>query len=143
MPRGEDAAGTAPLDIAIRALRHRDRSVAELEERLARRGVEEGERAQALATLERLGYVDDARVARTRAEQLAARGSGDALIRHDLEGRGIDAGLVEVAMAALEPETARAARIAERRGRGVKTARYLASRGFGEDAVHAVVAQED
>lgn len=143
MPRGEDAAEAAPLDIAIRALRHRDRSAAELEARLARRGVEEGERAEVLETLARLGYLDDARVACTRAEQLAARGSGDALIRHDLEGRGIDAELVEAAVAALEPESARAARIVEQRGPGVKTARYLASRGFGEDALHAVVAQEE
>ena len=56
--------------------------------RLERRGVGAAEREQALETLERIGYVDDERFARTRAEQLAARGSGDALIRHDLERAG-------------------------------------------------------
>jgi hypothetical protein len=30
-----------------------------------------------------------------------------------------------------------------RRGRGARTARYLASRGFGEDAVAALVAPDD
>ena len=111
--REQDAVETAPLDLAIRALRFRDRSAAELEARLEQRGVGEAERAQALETLERIGYVDDERFARTRAEQLAERGSGDALIRDDLERRGLAAEVVELAIAALEPERERAARIAD------------------------------
>jgi regulatory protein len=131
------------VELALRALRHRDRSSAELAMRLEQRGVEAAEREQALATLERIGYVDDERFARSRAEQLAARGSGDALIRHDLQGRGIAAEHVETALEALEPEREHAARLAEQRGRSVKTARYLASRGFGADALEGLVAQED
>lgn len=131
------------LEEAFRALRHRDRSAAEIETRLERRGVGEAEREQALETLERIGFVDDERFARTRAEQLASRASGDALIRHDLEGRGIAAEHVESALAALEPERERAARIATDRGRSVKTARYLASRGFDADALEGIVARED
>ena len=138
MPERPDA-----VEQALRALRFRDRSTAELDARLARRGVSEPERAQALETLERVGYVDDERYARTRAERLADRGSGDALIRHDLEGRGIAVELVEAALAELEPERERAARILERRGHGVKTARYLAARGFGADVLESVVAQEE
>lgn len=135
MTRSEDA-----VEQALRALRHRDRSAAELDARLERRGVGEAEREQALETLERVGYVDDDRFARTRAEQLAARGSGDALIRHDLEARGLAAEHVEAALAALEPERDRAAEIAARRGRSLKTARYLASRGFDPDALEGIVA---
>ena len=135
MTRSEDA-----VEQALRALRYRDRSAAELDARLERRGVGEAEREQALETLERVGYVDDDRFARTRAEQLAARGSGDALIRHDLEGRGLAAEHVEAALAALEPERDRAAEIAARRGRSLKTARYLASRGFDPDALEGIVA---
>jgi regulatory protein len=131
------------VEQALRALRHRDRSAAELDSRLAQRGVSKSEREQALETLERIGYVDDERFARTRAEQLAARGSGDALIRHDLEGRGLEEEHVEAALAALEPERERAARIVERRGPGAKTARYLASRGFSRDALETLVARED
>lgn len=138
MPEQPDA-----VEQALRALRFRDRSTAELAARLEQRGVGAAEREQALETLERIGYVDDERFARTRAEQLAARGSGDALIRHDLQGRGIGAEHVEAALEALEPERGRAARIAEQRGRSVKTARYLASRGFGADALDGIVAQED
>jgi regulatory protein len=136
-------AETDAVETALRALRHRDRSVAELEARLEERGVGEAERQEALETLERMGYVDDERVARSRAEQLAARSAGNALIRHDLEGRGIASELVLAALDALEPERERAERIAATRGRSAKTARYLASRGFGHDALEAVVAAED
>jgi SOS response regulatory protein OraA/RecX len=117
VPRETDA-----FEVAVRALRTADRSAAELAQRLEQRGVGEAERADALERLEQLGYVDDARVARTRAEQLAARGSGDALIRDDLERRE---------------------RLVDERGTGPRTARYLAARGFGEDALAALVAPED
>ena len=121
-------------------MRSRDRSAAELEARLEQRGVGEAERAQALETLARIGYVDDERFARLRAEQLADRGSGDALIRHDLERRGLAVNVIDVAIGALAPERERVARIVDRRGRGVKTARYLASRGFGEEALDGLIA---
>jgi SOS response regulatory protein OraA/RecX len=101
------------------------------------------ERTETLETLRRIGYVDDERFARTRAAQLAERGSGDALIRHDLERRGLAPELVQDAIDALEPERERAARIADRRGRSSKTARYLASRGFGEETLDSLVAAED
>ena len=128
------------VETALRALRFRDRTAAELEARLEQRGVGEAEREEALETLERIGYVDDERFARARAERLADRGSGDALIRDDLERRGLAAEAVELALGSLEPERERAERIAELRGRTVKTARYLASRGFGDEALEALVA---
>jgi len=143
MSERPDAVETAPLDLAIRALRFRDRTTAELAARLEQRGVGEAERLQALETLERIGYVDDERFARTRAEQLAERGSGDALIRDDLERRGLAADVIDLAVGALERERERAARIADHRGRSAKTARYLASRGFGEEALEGLVAMED
>jgi regulatory protein len=130
------------VEEALRALRSRDRTAAELDARLAERGLGEGERQEALDTLERLGYLDDERFARSRAEQLADRGSGDALIRHDLESRGLDGEIVETALAALEPERDRAARVVAARGRSPATARYLARKGFGEDGLAAVVAQD-
>jgi len=136
--RDEDA-----VEAAVRALRQRDRSSAELDARLARRGLGEAARSEALETLERIGYVDDERFARTRAEQLAARAAGDALIRHDLEGRGVPADAIGSALAALDPERERAALIVGERGRSAKTARYLAAKGFGEDALEAAVAQDD
>jgi regulatory protein len=125
---------------ALRALRARDRTIAELDARLRERGVGESERRETLETLERVGYVDDARYAHGRAAALAARCSGDALIRHDLEGRGVAPELVEAALEALEPERERAAHAVARRGGGAGTARYLAARGFDAEVVADVVA---
>jgi regulatory protein len=131
------------FETALRALRARDRSVAELADRLERRGVGEDERAEVLERLDRVGYVDDERFARQRAAGLAERGAGDALIRDDLERRGVAGEVADEAIAALEPEAQRAASIIERRGRSAKTARYLASRGFGEEALSGLVAEEE
>jgi regulatory protein len=129
------------VELALRALRSRDRSAAELDARLSARGVGTEDRNAALETLARSGYVDDERLAHARAASLADRGSGDALIRADLEGRGIARELVEGAVGALEPEQERAERVVAERGAGGKTLRYLAARGFGEDALEAVVAR--
>ena len=42
--------------------------------------------------------------------------------------------MVEGAVAALDPEPERARHLIDRRGAGPRTARYLAGRGFGEEA---------
>ena len=137
------ADGPDAVETALRALRFRDRTTAELNARLEQRGVGEAEREQALETLERIGYVNDERFARSRAERLAERGSGDALIRDDLERRGVAAETVDAVLGGIAPERERIARIVEQRGPGVKTARYLAARGFDEDALEGIVAQGD
>ena len=129
------------VEIAVRALRTRDRTVAELEARLAERGVGDAERGDAIETLTRAGFLDDRRVAIARAAVLADRGAGDAMIRADLTGRGVEAELVDEALGALEDERTRAERVLARRGVSVRTVRYLASRGFGEDTLEDIVAR--
>src|SRR5207302_7798303 len=94
MPKRE-LGGSEALRLATRALVHRDRSIAELRDRLDRRGVAESERDEALATLERSGVVDDGRFASARAAALAERGYGNAAISADLERRGIGGELRE------------------------------------------------
>jgi regulatory protein len=131
------------VDAALRALRHRDLSARELEQRLQAKGYEDAERGSALETLERTGLLDDARFAEARARSLAARGAGDAAIRHALVHAGIDREVVQDAVEALEPEGERAREIAARRGEGPKTARYLRGKGFSEEAVAAVVADSN
>ena len=130
------------VEAAVRALRLRDRSAAELDERVRARGIEPDERREVLGTLERSGYVDDVRYAETRAATLAERGSGDALIRDDLERRGIAVETIAAAVASLEPERERAERIVRHRGATAKTARYLAAKGFDEEVAMAAVARE-
>ncbi len=131
-----------PIDVAARALRHRDRSRAQVSERLARAGVGDEQRENALDTLARVGYVDDARFAANRAATLAARGLGDEAIRHDLDGSGVPAEAADAALAGLEPEAARARAIAERTGRTAKTAAQLARKGFSEESIEAAVGWE-
>src|SRR5581483_6419516 len=126
-----------PLEIAAGALRHRDRSRREVDERLERAGVADEARAETLEALERLGYVDDARYAAARAATLAGRGRGDAAIRHDLEQRG-----VEGELAALEPEAGRARALVQRLGATPGTAARLARNGFAPESVEAAVGAE-
>lgn len=130
------------LAAATRALSRRDFTEQGLRERLRRAGVAPAEEEETLATLRRAGLVDDARFACGRAEALAERGRGDAAIRHDLEHQGVSADEIEAAIACLEPERERAARLVARRGGGAATARMLARRGFDEEVVEAVVAQD-
>jgi SOS response regulatory protein OraA/RecX len=120
---------------ATRSLARRDLTEQELAERLSQAAVPPAARSEALGRIVRAGAVNDERFARSRAETLAMRGSGDALIRHDLAGRGIAAELVEAAIGELEPEAARAERIVVRRGPSLKTARHLARKGFSEHAI--------
>ena len=128
------------LASATKVLRHRDASAQHLRERLEAASVSPAARAEALDVLERAGLVDDARFAERRADALAERGFGDEAIRHDLEQQGVQAELREQAVVALPAEKARALAIVARRGAGTKTARYLAAKGFGEDAVEAALA---
>lgn len=128
-----------PVEVAVRALRHRDRSRQELDERLARAGVDDDTRAEALDRLERVGYVDDERVARARADALAARGYGDDWIRRDLHTRGIAPGAAAGAVAALEPELERARGLVARQGASRRTAAQLGRKGFGGDAIEAAL----
>jgi regulatory protein len=128
-----------PIEIAARALQHRDRSRREVEERLARAGIHEDRRADALDTLERVGYVDDERFAGAREGALANRGYGDEWIRHDLGEHGVAAEAVAEAIAALEPEAKRASALVARLGRTPKAGAQLARKGFGEDAVEAAL----
>jgi SOS response regulatory protein OraA/RecX len=126
---------TEALAVATRALRSRDLSRQRLAERLERAAVAPASAAESLATLERAGLVDEARVARARAQSLAERGYGDEAIRHRLAVEG----LPDEAVTDLAPEAERARPLIDRRGPGPRTARWLASRGFGEEAVEAAL----
>jgi regulatory protein len=128
-----------PIELAAKSLRYRDRSRQELDARLARAGIDNETRADALDTLERVGYVDDDRFAAARAASMAGRGYGDEAIRHDLNGRQIGAEAIEAGLASLTPERERAAALVERLGRTGKVAAQLARKGFGQDAVEAAL----
>jgi SOS response regulatory protein OraA/RecX len=125
------------LSKAARLLARRDLSERGLGDELERRRVPPAARRETISRLLAAGAVDDERLATHRAELLAARGGGDALIRADLESRGLETELVEAVLKGLTGEDDRARKIVAARGKGPATARYLARKGFGEDAVEA------
>jgi SOS response regulatory protein OraA/RecX len=125
------------LAVAGRALRRQDLSERGIADRLARASVAPAVMEESLAVLSRAGLIDDGRFAGSRAASLAERGYGDAAIRHDLERQGVGSALIQEALDSLEAETERARRLVAHRGPGARTARYLAGKGFGEEAVEA------
>jgi SOS response regulatory protein OraA/RecX len=140
---GRELRRSRALDVAARALRHRDLSRARLDARLADRGAAAGARAAALEALERAGLVDDARVASARAHALADRGYGDAAIRFALENEGLAGEAVADALAGLEPEPVRARALVERERGGIRTLRRLAARGFDPGIVEDLVSEAE
>lgn len=96
--------GSDPWEKALRLLAVRDRSEAELRERLRQSGFPEERIAAVLARCREQGYLDDARFARSRALSLmqSGRAVGSRLLA-DLSRRGIPP---EAAREAVE-ETAR------------------------------------
>jgi SOS response regulatory protein OraA/RecX len=126
--------------VALRALARRDYSRASLDARLTLAGIREHERRTVLERAERARLVDDVRFAAARAALLAERGKGDLAIRDDLARAGIGENHAREAVAALQPERDRASRIVAVRGASIRTARFLATRGFSEETVEEVVA---
>jgi SOS response regulatory protein OraA/RecX len=127
-------------ELALRALRHRDRSRHDLDERLERAGVSAEEREEALDSLAASGALSDERFAQERARNLAARNAGDALIRFHLRRHGIADEAVDEALARLQPEHERAADIFRRRGGGDRAYRYLAGKGFARETLESLAA---
>jgi SOS response regulatory protein OraA/RecX len=131
------------LAAGVRALARRDRSEQGLRGVLERKGVGERERDVTVAALQRHGALDDGRFALARAAALAERGLGDAAIAFRLERDGVDQEHSAPALAALDPERERAARLAERRGTGARTARWLAARGFAPESIETAIAPSE
>ena len=137
-----EPARTEALGIATRALARREHSIRSLRERLQRAGVTPGDAEAVVEELRHAGLVDDGRFAEERARVLAERGKGDAAIRFELERAGVEAVEIEAALAGLASERERAAALVARRGATLATARQPAGRGFEEEDVAALVAQE-
>lgn len=141
MPRVRSTA----LQAAVRLLEARTRSVAGLRAALRTRGYPEEELTAALARVQELGYLDDARHAGLRAGQLLAQGKARAEVQRRLEAEGVAEG---EAQAAVEEEARRAgqsdleaarALLAKRKLSGLKAARFLAGRGFDEELIARLV----
>jgi regulatory protein len=87
------------LDLAYRFLGHRDRTVAEVCERLSAEGVEPAVVDEAVGELRHLGYLDDARYAQRFAEDRRTIDAwGAERIERRLLAVGVDPQLIEAAL---------------------------------------------
>jgi regulatory protein len=110
----------AALDLGLRHFGHRDRTVAELRRHLERREVREDVAEAAIAELERLGLLDDARFARRFAEDRRRLDAwGAERIERRLVELGVERHLIAAALAAADDdggsELARAVDLLRRR----------------------------
>jgi regulatory protein len=138
--------------LVVSRLRRSALSIAEVRSVLAEHGLDESEIEEWIERYERLGYLDDARL----AEQLvhvngSRRGRGSGAIMQELSRRGVDAGAARAAVGELDPdvERANALVVAERRARqltglGRQTAErrlsaFLQRRGYPGDVVREAV----
>jgi SOS response regulatory protein OraA/RecX len=131
------------LEAGLRALERRDLSRARLEERLRRRRPGSGAAEEAVATLEEAGLLDDARLAHTRAQGLAARGWGDAAVAARLGQEGLPAEDVRAAVAELLPEEERARAVAGSAPDRRRAWALLARRGFSPESAEAALGALD
>jgi regulatory protein len=137
---------------ALRALAAREHSRAELERKLASFESEPGELAKILDELTAKDFISEQRVADSLAYR---RGSklGTARVVQELKAKGVEAGVVQQAAAALKATELERAREVWRKKFGsaapesaalagaqrLKHMRFLASRGFAPEVIRRVV----
>jgi regulatory protein len=136
---------------ALRLLGAREHSRAELERKLGRFEEEPGSLAMALDALQAKGFINEQRVLESVLHRRSAK-LGTARIRQELQGKGLAAEAVLEAVEQLRTTEVERAREVWRRKFGEpptnaaergKQMRFLASRGFGGDAIRRVVAGDD
>ena len=138
--------------LVVSRLRRSALSVAEVRAVLAEHGLDDVEIEEWIERYERLGYLDDARL----AEQLVhvngtRRGRGSGAILQELTRRGVDATAARAAVEELDPEVERrnAYAVAERRARQLagldrqtaerRLSAFLQRRGYPGEMVREVV----
>jgi regulatory protein len=136
---------------ALRYLAAREHSRAELERKLAAHEESPGQLAAVLDDLQAKDFISEARVTASVVHRRASR-FGAARVRHELQAKGLSAGVIADALVQLKStELARAREIWRRKfgepavdaaGRA-KHMRFLAGRGFAGDVIRRVVSGAD
>lgn len=134
---------------ALRLLGAREHSRAELERKLAAHEEEPGQLTRVLDELQAKGFISEQRVVESVIHRRAAR-VGTARIRQELQGKGLAPEMVLDAVARLQSTEVDRAREVWARKFGAlptdpaqrgKQMRFLASRGFGAEAIHKVLSR--
>ena len=132
---------------ALRLLAGREHSRAELEKKLRTHEAEPGELQRALDDLQAKGFIDEQRVVDSVLHRRATR-LGAGRVKQELQAKGISAEAVAEAMDSLRGTELERAREVWRKKFGepaadpagrAKQMRFLASRGFGAEAIRRVV----
>jgi regulatory protein len=138
--------------LVVSRLRRSALSIAEVRAVLAEHGLDDAEIDEWIERYERLGYLDDARL----AEQLThshgtRRGRGSTAILHELERRGVGTDIARAAVDGLDPEAEieNATAVAERRARQLtgldhttaerRLTAFLMRRGYPSSVVREAV----
>lgn len=138
--------------LVVGRLRRSSLSVSEVRAVLVEHGLDDGEVDEWIERYERLGYLDDARL----AEQLVhshgeRRGRGSGAVLAELSRRGVDAAIARQAVGELDPEIEleNATAVAERRARQLRgldrqvaerrLSAFLARRGYPGEVVREAV----
>ena len=136
---------------ALRLLSGREHSRAELEKKLRAHEETPGELAQALDELQAKGFINEQRVVESVIHRRAAR-LGAGRVKQELQAKGISAEAVAEAVQALRSTELQRAREVWRKKFGepatdtagrAKQMRFLASRGFGAEAIRRVVGGDE
>ncbi len=136
---------------ALRLLTGREHSRAELERKLAAHEEEPGQLAKVLDELQAKDFISESRVVESVLNRRANR-FGAARIRHELQGKGLQAEAVAAAVQSLKGSEVERARGVWQKKFGVpatdaaergKQMRFLAARGFGSEAIRRVVSGSD
>jgi regulatory protein len=132
---------------ALRLLAGREHSRAELEKKLRAHETEPGELQRALDELQAKGFIDEQRVVDSVLHRRAAR-LGTGRVKQELQAKGISPEAVADAVDSLRGTELERAREVWRKKFGepatdpagrAKQMRFLASRGFGAEAIRRVV----
>jgi regulatory protein len=136
---------------ALRLLSGREHSRAELERKLAQYEEESGALAKVLDTLQAKDFINEGRVVESVVHRRAAK-LGAMRIKQELQQKGLEPEAVAIAIDRLRASEVDRAREVWRKKFGQppadasergKQIRFLASRGFGGDTIHRVVAGGD
>jgi regulatory protein len=136
---------------ALRLLSSREHSRAELERKLAQYETELGELARVLDNLQAKDFINEGRVVASVLYRRAPK-LGALRVKQELQSKGLAPEAVAEAVAQLRTSELERAREVWRKKFGVppedaaargKQMRFLASRGFGGDTIHKVVAGAD
>ncbi len=136
---------------ALRCLATREHSRVELERKLKSFEEAPGELVRVLDELQAKGFINEQRVVDSVVHRRAGR-LGASRIRQELQAKGLDAQAVQQAVAQLQGTELDRAREVWRKKFGepatdaasrAKQMRFLASRGFGAEAIRRVVSGAD